>query len=155
MRITILTSTVAACAAASLLAPAIASACPPVGLKIAHTSSAFYQYDGSPNGTGPTFDAVSVKVQLRNCPAGDYVLWMTLVQDGVSYPVASTALGVGEFSCSATNKAPQLHLGFYGNGLHPGRATVTATAYRQVDGMPVLTQASGTVRIPAGANNPA
>ena len=155
MRTTILTSAVAACAAVSLLAPAIASAAPSPGLKIAHTSSAFFQYDGSVSGTGPTFDAVAVPVQLRNCPTGDYVLWMTLVQDGVSYPIASTALGVGEFSCSATNKSPRLNLGFYGNGLHPGPATVTATAHRQADGMPVLTQASATVRIPAGANNPA
>jgi len=155
MRTTILTSTVAACAAAALLAPAAATAAPSASLKIAHTSSAFYQYDGSVSGTGPTYDAVSVPVQLRNCPPGDYVLWMTLVQDGVSYDVASTALGVGEFSCSATNKSPRLNLGFYGNGLHPGVATVTATAYRQADGMPVLAQASATVRIPAGVNNPA
>ncbi len=152
---TILTSAVAACAAAALLVPATAEAAPRPSLKIARSSSAFYQYDGSVTGTGPTYDAVSVPVQLHNCPAGNYVLWMTLVQDGVSYDVASTALGVGEFSCSATNKSPQLGLGFYGNGLHPGLATVTATAYRQVDGMPVLAQASATVRIPAGANNPA
>jgi hypothetical protein len=151
---TFLTSTVAACAAALLLAPATASAAAPAHLKITHSTGAFYQYDPSPDGTGPLYDAVAVSTQLRGCPAGDYVLWMTLVQDGVSYPLASTALGVGEFSCTATNTAPALRLGFYGNGLHPGAARVSATVYRQVDGMPVLAQDSGTVRIPAGYNQP-
>lgn len=151
---TFLTSVVSACAAALLLAPAAANAEAGSRLKIAPKTSAFYQYDGSPTGTGPLADAVSVQVQLRDCPAGDYVLWMDLVQDGISYPVASTALGVGEFSCTATDTAPSLSMGFYGNSLHPGTAEVTATVYRQADGMPVLVESSRTVRIPAGYNQP-
>lgn len=153
MRIAILTGTVAACAALALV-PAAADAAAPARLKIANSTGAFYQYDGSPTGTGPTYDAVAVHAQLRNCPVGDYILDMSLVQDGVSYPVASTALGSGELYCSGASTT-QLVMGFYGNGLHPGQAKVTITVYRQADGMPVLTQASGTVRIPAGANNPA
>lgn len=149
---TVLSSTVAACAAMLLLAPTAADAAPASRLKIAHNTSAFYQYDGSPTGAGPLFDAVRVSVQLQNCPAGDYLLWASLVQDGVSYPVASTALGVGEFSCGGTRTAPQLSMGFYGNGLHPGPARVTATVYRQQDGMPVLVESSRMVRIPAGYN---
>jgi hypothetical protein len=98
--------------------------------------------------------SVAVAAQLRNCPAGNYLLEMTLVQDGVSYPLASSALGVGEFSCTATASRPQLSMAFYGNGLHPGTARVTATVYRQVDGMPVVAKDSGTVRIPAGYNQP-
>ncbi|HEX8305173.1 MAG TPA: hypothetical protein VF612_09860, partial [Jatrophihabitans sp.] len=95
---TFLSSALAACAAMLVLAPATtANAGPAPRLKIAHSTSAFYQYDGSVSGTGPAFDAVRVSTQLRGCPAGDYVLFMDLVQDGVSYPVASTALGVGEF----------------------------------------------------------
>ncbi|HEX8082474.1 MAG TPA: hypothetical protein VF557_19860 [Jatrophihabitans sp.] len=151
---TFLSSAVAACAALLLLAPTAANAEPASRLKIAPKTSAFYLYDGSPTGTGPLFDAVSVQVQLRDCPAGNYVLWMDLVQDGVTYPVASTALGVGEFSCTATGTAPQLSMGFYGNGLHPGTAQVIATVYRQEDGMPVLVESSRTVRIPAGTNQP-
>ena len=54
---------------------------------------------------------------------------MTLVQDGVSYPVASTALGVGEFSCTATKTTARFNLGFYGNGLHPGTG-LTSPPYR-------------------------
>jgi hypothetical protein len=149
---TILTSTVAACAAALVLVPVTADAAPAARVKIAHGTSAFYQYDGSVLGTGPTYDAVAVHAQLSNCPAGDYVYWMTLVQDGVSYPVASTALGTGELYCTGARTTP-LVLGFYGNGLHPGLAKATVTVYRQADGMPVLTQDSGTVRIPAGPNN--
>lgn len=154
MRITILTSAVVACAAASLLAPAAASAAPPAHVKIVNSTGGFYQYDGSPTGTGPTYDAVTVKAQLHNCPAGSYVYWMTLVQDGVSYEVASTALGTGELTCTGAAVTPLVR-GFYGNGLHPGAAQATVTVYRQQDGMPVLTQASGTVRIPTGTNNPA
>jgi hypothetical protein len=147
---TFLSSTVAACAALLVLAPAAASAAPASRLQIEPKTSEFYQYDGSPTGTGPLFDAVRVQVQLRDCPAGNYVLWMDLVQDGVSYSVASTALGVGEFSCTTTDRTPRLSMGFYGNGLHPGPAQVTATVYRQEDGMPVLAESSRTVRIPAG-----
>ena len=110
MRTTILTSTVAACAVASLLAPAAAEAAPPARVKIAHGTSGFYQYDPSVAGTGPTYDAVAVHAQLRNCPVGDYVYWMTLVQDGVSYPVASTALGTGELLTGASTTP--LVLGF-------------------------------------------
>ncbi|MDQ1739552.1 MAG: hypothetical protein QOE53_1204, partial [Pseudonocardiales bacterium] len=110
--------------------------------------------DPSPAGTGPLYDTVTVNAQLRGCPAGDYVLFMTLVQNGVSYPLASTALGVGEFSCTATATAPQLGMGFYGNSLHPGAAQVIATIYRQADGMPVLAEATSTVRIPGGYNQP-
>jgi hypothetical protein len=151
---TLLSSTVAACGVALLLAPA-ANAAPPSHLKIAHSTGAFYQYDPSPVGDGTQlYDAVTVNAQLRGCPAGYYVLFMTLVQDGVSYNVASTANGVGEFTCTATNTAPQLQMSFYGNGLHPGSARVTATVYHEVNGMPVLTQDSGTVRIPAGYNQP-
>ena len=80
------------------------------------------------------------------------MLWATLVQDGVSYPVASTALGVGEFSCTATDTAPRLRMGFYGNSLHPGPALAIVSVYVQVDGMPVLVESSRTVRIPAGPN---
>ena len=152
---TFLSSTVAAFAALLVLAPTTTASAQPVPrLKIAHGTSAIYQYDPSPTGTGPLYDTVTVNVQLRGCPAGDYVLFMDLVQDGVSYPLASSALGVGEFSCTATATAPQLGMAFFGNSLHPGTAEVTATIYRQADGMPVLTQASGTVRIPAGYNHP-
>lgn len=149
----LLSSTVAACAALLLVAPATANAASASRLKIEPKTSAFYQYDGSPTGTGPLLDAVQVQTQLRDCPVGNYVLHMELIQDGVSYPIASTARGVGEFSCTATETAPRLSLGFYGNGLHPGTAQVTATVYRQEDGMPVLVESSRTVRIPAGPNN--
>jgi hypothetical protein len=149
-----LSSTVAACAAMLVLAPA-ASAAPAAQLTIGRTTGAIFQYDPSPTGTGPEYDTVAVSSQLRNCPVGNYLLEMTLVQDGVSYPLASSALGVGEFSCTATSTRPQLSMAFYGNALHPGSALVTATVYRQVDGMPVLTQSSRTVRIPAGPNQPA
>ena len=60
-----LSSTVAACAALLLLA-STANAAPASRLKIAHNTSAFYQHDGSPTGTGPLFDAVRVSVQLQN-----------------------------------------------------------------------------------------
>ena len=96
---------------------------------------------------------MNVNAQLRNCPAGDYLLDMQLVQNGVSYPLASSALGVGEFSCTATNSRPKLSIAFYGNSLHPGCAKVTATVYREVDGMPVLAKSSRTVHIPKGPNN--
>lgn len=153
MRTTILTSTVAACAVASLLVPATANAAPATGIKIDRATSGFYQYDPSIEGTGPTYDAVSVKAQLRNCPAGYHRFWMTLTQDGVSYDVASTALGTGELTCSGSAKTT-LRLGFYGNGLHPGPAEATVTVYWETAGMPELLEVSGTVRIPAGTNNP-
>jgi hypothetical protein len=148
-----LSSTFAACAALFLVAPA-ADAAPATSLRIENTTSAIYQYDPSPFGGGSLYDTVSVHAQLRKCPAGYYVAWITLVQDGVSYPVASSALGVGEVTCTAGDTHPRLGMSFYGNGLHPGTALVTVTVYRQADGMPVLVKSSRTVRIPAGYNQP-
>jgi hypothetical protein len=150
----VLLSTVAACMAMFMLPVTSASAAPAAKLAIAHNTSAIYQYDPSPVGGGPLYDTVTVYTQLSNCPVGDYLLSMSLVQDGVSYPLASTALGVGEFSCTATDSRPVLGMAFYGNGLHPGAAVATATVYREVDGMPVLAEDSRTVRIPHGSNQP-
>lgn len=152
----LLSSIIAACTAMLLLAPTAAEAAPAPRLKIEPKTSAFYLYDGSVLGTGPQLDAVRVYVQLRDCPLGYYLyrLDVDLVQDGVSYPIASTALGVGEFYCSATETAPHLSMGFYGNALHPGTAQVKASVYGYVEGTPVLlAESSRTVRIPAGANN--
>jgi hypothetical protein len=148
-----LSSTLAACAAMLVLAPS-AGAAPKAQLVIGHSTGTIYQYDPSPAGTGPLYDTVVVHTQLRSCPVANYLLEMTLIQDGVSYPLASSANGVGEFSCTATNTRPQVGMAFYGNGLHPGTALVTATVYREVDGMPVLARSSRTVRIPAGYNQP-
>ncbi|HEV2886457.1 MAG TPA: hypothetical protein VGX49_06065 [Jatrophihabitans sp.] len=147
-----LSSTVAACAAMLMLTTTSASAAPAAKLRIEQNTGAIFQYDPSPAGTGPEYDTVTVNTQLRNCPAGDYLLSMSLVQDGVSYPLASSALGVGEFHCTGTGTT-QVGMAFYGNGLHPGTALVTVTIYRQADGMPVLAEGSRTVRIPAGPNN--
>jgi hypothetical protein len=147
-----LSSAAAACVAVLLLASTAANAEAAARFKIDRNTSAFYLYDGSVSGTGPQLDAVTVYAQLRDCPAGNYYLQMSLVQDGVSYPVASTALGVGEFSCTATERAPRLRMSFYGNGLYPGPAQVIASVYVQADGMPVLVQSTRTVRIPAGPN---
>ncbi|HST48311.1 hypothetical protein [Jatrophihabitans sp.] len=149
----LLSSSLAACAATVMLAPA-ADAAPAAQLQIERNTSAIYQYDPSPFGDGPLFDTVNVSGQLRNCPAGDYLVDVTLVQNGVSYPWATTALGAGELTCTATNTRPKVGMAFYGNGLHPGTAQATITVYRQVDGMPVLAKTSRTVRIPAGYNQP-
>jgi hypothetical protein len=150
-----LSTTVAACAALLLLAPTTASAEPAARLKIAHNTSAIWQFDGTILGTGPTFDAVTVYAQVRNCPVGSYLFHMTLVQDGVSYPVASDSRGSSELNCTATDPAPRVLEGFYGNGLHPGPALATVDfSYRQADGTYVLVQSSRTVRIPAGPNQP-
>ena len=46
-------------------------------------------------------------------------------------------------------------LAYYGNGLHPGAAQVIATVYRQVDGMPVLTQVQPYGAHPGRAEQPA
>lgn len=151
----LLSSTIAACAATLLLAStATADAKTAPRFKIEHNTSEFYLYDGSVLGTGPLLDAVTVYAQLRDCPVGNYLLHMSLIQDGISYPVASTARGVGEFSCTATDTAPLLRMGFYGNSLHPGPALAITSVYLQVDGMPVLVESSRTVRIPAGPNQP-
>ena len=149
-----LLSTVAACVAMFMLTPASAGAGPATRFTIEHNTSAIYQYDPSPVGNGTLYDTVTVDTQLRQCPVGNYLLSMTLVQDGVSYPLASTALGVGEFSCTATDPGPSVSMAFYGNGLHPGAALATATVYREADGMPVLAESSRTVRIPKGWNQP-
>ncbi len=148
-----LSSTLAACAALLLLAPATASAGPATRLKIEHTTGAIYQSDPSIEGTGPLYDAVNVFIQLRNCPVGNYVLHMDLVQDGVSYELAARTQGVGEFYCSAAGTA-RVPTGFLGNGLHPGAALVTATVNRWENGIPVIAQGSRTVRIPAGYHQP-
>ncbi|MEO6500916.1 MAG: hypothetical protein ABIQ09_03295 [Jatrophihabitantaceae bacterium] len=152
-----MSSTVAACAALLLVAPATAAnAAAGSRLKIATKTSAFYLYDGSVLGTGPELDAVRVNVQVQNCPLGYYMymLHMEFIQDGVSYPIASTALGVGEFYCSATDTAPHLSMGFYGNALHPGAAQVITSIVGYTENTSVLlAESSRTVRIPAGANN--
>lgn len=147
-----LPSTVAACAAMVVLAPTASAA--GAQLQIDRNTGAIYQYDPSPFGGGPLYDTVRVSGQLRNCPPGDYLVDVSLVQDGVSYPWATTALGAGELTCTATATRPKIGMAFYGNGLHPGTAQVTITVYRQADGMPVLAQSSRTVRIPAGYNQP-
>lgn len=150
----IMSSTVAACAALLLLSPTAANAAPASRLKIEHKTGAIFQYDPSIAGTGPLYDAVTVYAQVRDCPAGNYVLHMDLIQDGVNYELASRANGVGEFSCSATEANPQLQMSFLGNGLHPGPAQVIATVYKSASGMTVLAESSRTVRIPAGYNQP-
>ncbi|HEX8768561.1 MAG TPA: hypothetical protein VF714_09335 [Jatrophihabitans sp.] len=148
-----LSSTLAA-AALLLLTPATsADAGPAARLRIEPNTSAIFQYDPSPMGLGTLYDTVSARAQLRNCPAGYYILSMTLVQDGISYPWASSALGAGEVTCPASGTTP-VSMSFYGNSLHPGTAVVSITIYRQADGMPVLTESSRTVRIPAGYNQP-
>jgi hypothetical protein len=148
-----LSTTLAACLAMLLVAPATADARPATHLKFEHSTSAIYQTDPSIEGTGPLYDAVVVWTQLRNCPAGDYVMWMDFVQDGVSYESASRALGVGEFRCTGTGVA-RVGMSFLGNGLHPGAAVATVTVYKQANNMPVLVEGSHTVRIPAGYNQP-
>ncbi|HEX8094119.1 hypothetical protein [Jatrophihabitans sp.] len=149
---TFLSSAVAACAAALVLAPAAASADPAPQLRITHNTSAIYQFDPSPNGDGVLFDTVQVTAELRHCPAGDYLRSITLVQDGVSYPWAVQALGAVEVICPASG-VTGAGMSFFGNGLHPGTAVVTITITSETDGS-VLAQDSRTVRIPAGDNQP-
>lgn len=149
---TFLSSAVAACAAALVLAPTAASADPAPHLTITHNTGAIYQSDPSPNGDGPLFDTVQVFAELRHCPAGDYFRSITLVQDGVSYPWATSALGAVEVSCTSTG-ITGAGMSFFGNGLHPGTAVVTITITSEIDGT-VLAEDSRTVRIPAGYNQP-
>lgn len=152
MRVFLL-SMVAACVALFVLTPT-AGAAPAAQLKVEHKTGAIYQYDPSPFGGGPLYDTVNAYVRLRHCPVGNYLLSMTFVQDGVSYPLASSANGVGEFSCTATDTSPEVGIAFYGNGLHPGTAVVTVGVYGQEDGVPLIAQQSDTVRIPNGPNQP-
>ncbi|HEX8093425.1 hypothetical protein [Jatrophihabitans sp.] len=147
-----LSSTLAACAAMLLLAPITsASAAPVTRLQIERTTSAIWQTDPSIEGTGPLYDAVTVYVQLRNCPTGFYYLHMDFIQDGVSYELESRALGVGELNCTG-GRVTETLMGFLGNGLHPGPASVIAFVTRS-DGT-TLAEGSRTVRIPAGYNQP-
>lgn len=149
---TILSSTVATCAAALLLYPTAASAEPAPHLTIAHNTGAIYQTDPSPDGDGVLYDTVRVDAQVRHCPAGTYFRSITLVQDGVSYSWATQAQGAVEITCTDAGTA-SAGMAFFGNGLHPGTAVVTVTISSETDGS-VLVEDSRTVRIPAGANNP-
>jgi hypothetical protein len=149
---TFLSSTVAACSAALLISPAVASAEPASRLQISHTTGAIYQSDPSPDGDGILYDTVQVTAQLRHCAAGSYFRSITLVQDGVSYEWATQALGAGEIGCTGAGTA-RAGMAFFGNGLHPGTAVVTVTVTSETDGS-VLAQTSRRVRIPAGPNNP-
>jgi hypothetical protein len=144
-----LSSTLAACAAVLLVAPATADAGPALRLKIEHTSEIF-QFDPSIEGTGPLLDAVIARVQLRHCPVGEYSLHMEFIQDGISYELTPGALGRGEISCDATGVA-QGGWAFMGNGLHPGPATVIAFVEGPGD---LRAESSRKVRIPAGYHQP-
>ena len=147
----ILSSTLAACAALLLLAPATADAGPAARLKIEHTTSAIYQIDPSILGNGPLYDAVRADVQLRHCPIGHYNLHMEFIQDGISYGLTPGPLGRGEISCDATGVV-RVGFDFMGNGLHPGPAVVIAHITRWGGGTVVA--GSRTVRIPAGYHQP-
>ncbi len=150
---TLLSSTIAVGAVALLLAPTAASAEPAPHLTITHNTSAIYQSDPSPDGDGMLYDTVQVGAELRHCPpAATYLRSITLVQDGVSYGWATTALGAVEIGCLATGTAGA-GMSFFGNGLHPGTAVVTITVSRGIDDT-VVAQDSRTVRIPAGYNQP-
>jgi hypothetical protein len=149
---TLLSSTVAACAAALLLAPTAASAAPAPRLKITHNTGAIYQSDPSPDGDGVLYDTLRVDARVRHCPAGDYFRSITLVQDGVSYAWATQAQGAVEINCTDAGTA-SAGMAFFGNGLHPGTAVVTVTISSETDGS-VLVQDSRTVRIPGGYNQP-
>jgi hypothetical protein len=150
---TLLSSTVAACAAALLLVPTAASAEPAPHLTIAHNTSAIYQSDPSLNGDGVLHDTVQVVAELRHCPPAAYYLRsITLVQDGVSYEWATNALGAYELVCGAAGTGAA-GMAFVGNGLHPGIAVVTITVTRGIDDT-VVAKDSRTVRIPAGTNQP-
>jgi hypothetical protein len=148
----VLFSILAACAAIVVVAPTAASAAPAPRLNITHNTGAIYQSDPSPNGDGVLYDTVEVSAQLRNCPAGDYFRSITLVQDGVSYPWATSAMGAVEVTCPASGMTGA-GMAFFGNGLHPGTAVVTITITSETDGS-VLVEDNRTVRIPAGYNQP-
>jgi hypothetical protein len=147
-----LSTIVAMCAVILVAAPTAADAATAPRLKITHNTSAIYQSDPSQNGDGPLYDTVQVYAQLRDCPAGDYLRSITLVQDGVSYPWAVSAMGAVEVICNDTGVAGA-GMSFFGNGLHPGTAVVTITITSETDGS-VLVEDSRTVRIPAGYNQP-
>ena len=89
-------------------------------LHIDQKTSKIYQYDGSPNGNGPTVPATLVSGRVKHCPPGNYRLYGSLVQRGVSLPVANDALGQGEYSCSG--KTIRVEMPFGGEGLRPGHA---------------------------------
>jgi hypothetical protein len=146
-----LSSLIALCAVVLVAAPTADAATAP-RLKITHNTGAIYQSDPSPNGDGPLYDTVQVYAQLRNCPSGDYFRSITLVQDGVSYPWAVSAMGAVEVICNGSDVVGA-GMAFFGNGLHPGTAVVTITITSEADGS-VLAEDSRTVRIPAGYNQP-
>ncbi len=106
-----------------------------------------FQFDGSPDGTGPTFPAASVAATIRHCPEGDYQLNAVFWQDGVEGQWATTALGAGEILCDGSAKPVQTGMAFYSPTLHPGRAWVRFSVVDFETGE-VLVQRSRFVHIP-------
>ncbi|MEO6627231.1 MAG: hypothetical protein ABIP03_01545 [Aquihabitans sp.] len=130
-------------------------------IRIDPRASKIYLYDGSPDGTGPSFPATRVSTVVNRCEAGDYYLDATLTQDGVNLPWATGALGAGEFACDGTSFRTQLSMSFYGPTLHPGRATAhfALRKYECVSGVCYLSdtptvEATSAVHIPGRRHYP-
>src|SRR5664279_656184 len=68
-------------------------------LSIATRTSPIYTYAGTFD-TGPFDPATEVSSTLQHCPAGDYQLSATLVQDGVAAGYATgDAMGAWDVTC--------------------------------------------------------
>ena len=93
-------------------------------LEIAKRTSAIYLVNPSNDEMLPTSEwwhVVEVHASFTGCMSGGYYYeHATLVQDGISYPWGSQALGAGEISCGGTQ--PNAGMVFQGDTLHVGRA---------------------------------
>lgn len=114
---------VAAASAVLLTGAAPAAACG-AAVRIAPRTSTIFDYDGSPDGTGPIQPATTVSAVARRCPAGTYQLDARLVQDGVAMQWATHAKGAGEVFCDGDGPTV-VRMDFTGPSLHPGRARAT------------------------------
>ncbi|RKS73860.1 hypothetical protein CLV35_2354 [Motilibacter peucedani] len=131
MRKSVLSTVLAAVLVLAMAGPASASPHAPT-LHLKGKTSAIYGFDGSVEGTGPVLPAANVVAEVKNCPQGDWMLDATLVQDGVSYSWATTALGAGYGECGVDEAPFTVAMGFYGTALHSGRATAHFAIYHYV-----------------------
>lgn len=114
-------------------------------VKIHRLTSAIYWVDPSYDGNAPISDwwrVVNVTASIEHCTPGTFSYeHVTLVQDGISYPWASQALGAGEVSCTSG-----AGMSFYGSTLHVGHAVATIEL---LDGDVVVARDRRVVTIPA------
>ncbi|MER7889601.1 hypothetical protein ABTX15_07265 [Micromonospora sp. NPDC094482] len=127
-------------------APAAADT-PEASIVIDHRASELYPFEPPGGAPGEAYPATSVNAAALHCPAGDYLMSASLVQDGLPTLWAVWGHGAGEVRCDGGTVMLSMAFSRREPLLHPGRATVRFSL-RDASTSEQLAEGTRTVRIP-------